>query len=245
MTTGQNTPRPLPILLVPGYWLGAWAWDTVSARLAELGHQAEAVTLPGLESADAARASVTFSDHVASVVERVHAFSSPVMLVAHSGAGAVATAVTDAMPQALARVVYVDSGPVANGTVPRPGLTSRDTELPFPGLDALAAQGVSSDGLAEASRAALSARAVPHPAGPCREPIVLRDPHRHTVPTTVVCCTMPGSRMRELAASGHPAFAALNELTDLTVVDLPTGHWPMLSRPADLADVIAREAERV
>lgn len=33
-------------------------------------------------------------------------------------------------------------------------------------------------------------------------------------------------------------------MADPTVVDLPTGHWPMLSRPADLADLIATEASR-
>jgi hypothetical protein len=40
-----------------------------------------------------------------------------------------------------------------------------------------------------------------------------------------------------------PMFAALNDLTDLTLVDLPTGHWPMLSRPDDLADLIAALAD--
>ena len=41
-----------PILLVPGFWLGAWAWDEVVADLRADGQYVTALTLPGLESAD-------------------------------------------------------------------------------------------------------------------------------------------------------------------------------------------------
>ena len=54
----------------------------------------------------------------------------------------------------------------------------------------------------------------------------------------------PERIVEELAAAGEPMFAPLNDLDDLTVVDLPTGHWPMLSRPTNLADLIAVEADR-
>lgn len=237
-STAPATRTAPPILLVPGYWLGGWVWDRVVARLHELGRRAEAVTLPGL-APDADRAGVRFADHVACVTDRVRALGGPVVLVAHSGAGAVATAVADRLPEALARIVYVDSGPVSSGTVPRPDLAPADVEVPFPGLDALAAQGVSSDGLTADDCRELTARAIPHPAGACREPVVLHDPRRNAVPVTLVCCSMPAAVARELMASGAPMFAALNDLDDLATVDLPTGHWPMLSRPDDLADLIA------
>ena len=42
-----------PIILVPGFWLGAWAWDEVADELRTGGHDVTALTLPGLESADA------------------------------------------------------------------------------------------------------------------------------------------------------------------------------------------------
>lgn len=273
MTT-PTSPLP-PILLVPGYWLGAWAWDAVTHRLTELGYHAEAVTLPGLESADSPRATVRFADHVACVADRVGALGGRVVLVAHSGSGAVACAVADRMPDALARVVYVDSGPVAHGTVPRPDLPAEASELPFPGLDVLATQGASPEGLTDADSARFRALAVPHPAGACREPVLLHDPRRHAVPTTLVCCSMPSSVVIlsalvstldqpldlhrrtdgfallaarstacETAIACAPMFAPVTDLTDLTLVDLPTGHWPMLSRPYDLADLIATEARR-
>ena len=48
-----------PIILVPGFWLGAWAWDEVAEALRADGHDVTALTLPGLESADADRSSIT------------------------------------------------------------------------------------------------------------------------------------------------------------------------------------------
>jgi pimeloyl-ACP methyl ester carboxylesterase len=38
-------------------------------------------------------------------------------------------------------------------------------------------------------------------------------------------------------------FTEVTRLRDLELVDLPTGHWPMWSRPTDLADAIAAAAQ--
>ena len=236
----MNSHTHHPILLVPGYWLGGWVWDGVVVRLTELGYDAAAVTLPGLEAVDAPRSHQRLADHVAAVVTRVRAVGRPVVLVAHSGAGAIATAVADHIPESLARIIYVDSGPVADGTVPRPDLTEDDGELPFPGLAVLAAQGLSVEGLTDADKARMEALAVPQPAGPCREAVTLHNPVRNSIPATVVCCSIPSTMVRDLAVPGT-MFAPLANLADLTLVDLPTGHWPMLSRPIHLADVIAAE----
>jgi len=242
MNTSHSSSQH-PILLVPGYWLGGWVWDAVAARLTELGHHAEAITLPGLESGDAPRSSIRFADHVTAVASRARALGGQVVLVAHSGAGTVATAVADQVPKSLARIIYVDSGPAADGTVPRPDVSADDIELPFPGLDALATQGLSIVGLTDTDKNSMATRAMSHPAGACREPVKLRDPRRNLIPVTVVCCSIPSGVVREMAAPGT-MFAPMADLADLTLVDLPTGHWPMLSRPSDLADIIAVEADR-
>ncbi len=59
---------PAPIVLVPGFWLGAWAWDEVAAILRADGHAVTALTLPGLEAADADRSTIGFADHVDAIV---------------------------------------------------------------------------------------------------------------------------------------------------------------------------------
>ncbi|MDQ3218518.1 MAG: alpha/beta hydrolase, partial [Actinomycetota bacterium] len=72
-----------PIVLVPGFWLGAWAWDEVAVALRVDGHDVTAVTLPGLESAVADRSAITMSDHVDAISEAVRAAGAPVVLAVH------------------------------------------------------------------------------------------------------------------------------------------------------------------
>lgn len=97
-----------PIILVPGFWLGAWAWEEVIAALRSDGHDVTALTLPGLESADADRSSIKLSDHVDAICKAVKAAGAPVVLAVHSGAGVPGYAASDRMPEQIAAMVYVD-----------------------------------------------------------------------------------------------------------------------------------------
>ena len=60
------------------------------------------------------------------------------------------------------------------------------------------------------------------------------------MPATVVCCSIPSAVVAQ--ATDQPMFAPLQDLTDVTYVDLPTGHWPMWSKPEELATVIEEVA---
>jgi pimeloyl-ACP methyl ester carboxylesterase len=226
-----------PFVLVPGYWLGGWAWDRVVPRLTSAGHPVSALTLPGLESPGADRRSVGLVDHVRAVAAVVAALGPGCVLVAHSGAGKVVTGVLDQDPAAVAGVVYVDSGPAADGAAD--DVPAGLHELALPPWDELQA---SLAGLSPADLAQFRARAVPQPAAVAREPLRLTDPRRRSVPSTVVACSFPSATVAELAAARHPMFAELAELSDVHYVDLPTGHWPMWSRPDDLADVVLAAA---
>src|SRR4249920_2179683 len=107
-----------PIVLVPGFWLGAWAWDEVAANLRADGHEVTAMTLPGLESVDADRSAITLADHVDAICDAVEAAGRPVVLAVHSGAGAPGYAVTDRIPTHIAAMVYVDTGPAKGAMDP-------------------------------------------------------------------------------------------------------------------------------
>lgn len=76
-----------PVILVPGFWPGAWAWDEVASILRADGHDVTALTLPGLESADVDRSAITFSDHVDAIVDAVGSADTPVVLAVHSASG--------------------------------------------------------------------------------------------------------------------------------------------------------------
>src|SRR3989440_7970879 len=107
-----------PIILVPGFWLGAWAWDDVVAALRADGHDVTALTLPGLDSADADPSKVTLADHVDAICDAVAAAGAPVVLAVHSGAGSAGYAASDRMPEQIAAMVYVDSGPATGALQP-------------------------------------------------------------------------------------------------------------------------------
>ena len=117
-----------PIVLVPGFWLGAWAWDEVAAALRADGHDVIAVTLPGLESADADRSAITMSDHVDAICEAVRTTGAPVVLAVHSGAGVSGYGASDRVPEQIAAMVFVDSGP-ATGALD-PDLSAVEVALP-------------------------------------------------------------------------------------------------------------------
>ena len=91
----MTTPR---IILVPGFWLGAWAWDEVAEALRSAGHDVTALTLPGLELADTDRSAITFSDHVDAICDAVREADSPVVLAVHSASGVSGYAASDRSP---------------------------------------------------------------------------------------------------------------------------------------------------
>src|SRR5688572_3394542 len=120
------------IVLIPGFWLDGASWDEVAAPLRNAGHTVNALTLPGLESREADRSGIGLRDHVDAVVTVVDSLPGPVVLVGHSGGGAIAHAVADARPDRIARVIYVDSGPLAHGAVINDALSVVNGEVPLP-----------------------------------------------------------------------------------------------------------------
>jgi pimeloyl-ACP methyl ester carboxylesterase len=100
-----------PIILVPGFWLGAWAWDEVAGLLRKDGHDVTALTLPGQASADEDRSGITFDDHVKAITDAVEAAGAPVVLAVHSASGFSGYAASDRIPERIAAMVYVDTAP--------------------------------------------------------------------------------------------------------------------------------------
>ena len=244
MTATTSSPT---IVLIAGHWLGAWAWDEVLDHLNAGGSRAVALTLPGFDGGDPERTTRTLDDQANAVLDAFArsgvSAESPAVLVAHSGANFPVSLVLDRHPELVQRVVWVDSGPVAPGSVFAPDLPAGTEELPLPPLEVLGQQ-ASLEGLSPEVRERFTARAVPVPGPVLRQPADLTNEARREVPTTLVCCSIPGAQVLELARSGHPMFAEVAHLAHADVVDLPTGHWPMWSRPGDLAEVIASEAVR-
>lgn len=228
-----------PIILVPGFWLGAWAWDDVVSALRADGHHVTALTLPGLESADADRSAITLSDHVAAICDAVKAAGAPVVLAVHSGAGVPGYAASDRVPDQLAAMVYVDSGPATGALNP----SCDAVQMPLPSWQELQEDGSSIDGLSDERLETFRRRAVPEPGGAIRDAPELTNDLRLDVPSTVVCCSMTSGEIKAALEAGYPWVAGLAEPRDVTYIDLPTGHWPMWSRPTELAALIGDVAQ--
>jgi len=227
-----------PIILVPGFWLGAWAWDEVAAALRADGHDVTAVTLPGLESAAADRSSVTLADHVDAICDAVTAAGRPAVLAVHSGAGASGYAATDRIPEQIAAMVYVDSGPATGALDP----DFDAVEKPLPSAEELAEE-ENLDGLTEEHLETFRRRAVPEPGGALRDAPELTNDARLDVPSTAICTGYTSEQYKDAVKEGYAWLGGFAELRDVTWVDLPTSHWPMWSRPLELAGIIGDVAK--
>jgi pimeloyl-ACP methyl ester carboxylesterase len=228
-----------PIILVPGFWLGAWAWDEVSETLRADGHDVTPLTLPGLESADADRSSITFADHVDAIVDAVEAADAPVVLVVHSASGFSGYAASDRVPDRIAAMVYVDTAPGLGAM----DAEFEDVEKPMVWADIEGDENL--DGLSEEQKERFRQRAVPVPGGVLREGTELTNDARRDIPSTLICTGYTVEQYQTYARE-HPEWAFLAgipELRDVTWIDLPTSHWPMWSRPAELARIIGDVAK--
>ncbi|HXG76584.1 MAG TPA: alpha/beta hydrolase [Gaiellaceae bacterium] len=222
-----------PIVLVPGFWLGAWAWDEVASALRDDGHDVTALTLPGLESVAADRSAIGLSDHVDAICGAVEAAGLPVVLAVHSGAGAAGYAASDRIPERIAALVYVDSGPATGALDPE----FDGVEKPLPSPEELAAE-ENLDGLSDEQLETFRRRAVPQPGGVLREAPKLANDARLDVPSIAICTGFSSQAYQAAVAEGYAWLAGFAELRNLTWVDLPTSHWPMWSRPRELAALI-------
>ncbi len=233
----------MKIILVPGLWLDGSSWDAVVPGLRAAGHQPRPLTLPGMGSRDADRSGITLRDHVAAVVAAVDAADGEVVLVGHSGGGALAHAAVDARPDRVRRVVYVDSWPVGAGGCINDELPSADGEIPLPDWSFF--DDADLVDLDDELRAAFRARAVPSPLQVAAGRQELSDERRYDVPVTVIACEFPSARLREWMAGGEPQLAELAAVRHVEYVDLPTGHWPQFTRPRELGELIVEIVERV
>ena len=236
-------------VLVHGAWQGAWCWRDVSAALTAAGHRVHAVTLTGLgERAHLMSPAITLETHIADVVNTIEAEElSDVVLAVHSYAGMVGTAVADRLTQRLRHLVYVDA------VVPKPGESWSSTHTAAVREARLAAAQASADfsfpapdvsvfGLTGASAAWAQRRQTPHP-GHTYEAALEFDGRRvASLPRTFVNCTKPAlatiDAIRPRLVDPKLWDGAWLGGGGIRVVDMATGHAPMISQPTELARVL-------
>ena len=160
------------LILVPGFWLGAWSWDKVTPALEAAGHHVNPITRPGLDSVDTDRSGIGMGETIAALVGVIDSTDGDVVLVGHSGGGSVIYGATDQRPDRVSRAIYVDSGPMPNGSSVNTSLPGDDVEVPLPPWDLFREDGDADlRDLTDEMLADFRARAVPEPAGVARDPL--------------------------------------------------------------------------
>lgn len=229
-------------ILVPGLWIGAWAWHDVTAALRGAGHEVFPMSLTGVaDRAHLAGPDVDLDTHIEDIVrlaeiEDLH----DVVLVGHSYGGLPVSAAALRLRDRIRAVVYVDSGPLPIGTSQLDMGPVDDADL---GGDTMpprewdpAADPQMLAGLDEHALDLLRTRSTPHPMAAIRQPLQARAT-AEDLPTVLIASTFPLDVIAEMKAAGHPFFAGLG---DAPIISVPTGHWPMLSEPVALAEALQK-----
>ena len=239
-------------VLVGGAWLGGWCWRSVARRLRDNGHDAYPVTLTGLgERVHLASPEIDLDTHITDVVnlikfEDLH----DVALLGHSYASLVITGAADRIPDRISQLVYLDTAPLPDGTVlietfpteARRHIEKQVEELgdgwrfPMPPTEELANM-ASLEGVDDEHLKLLRSRAVAQPFGTYTQPLRLENPAREELPKLGILCSFSLDQVQEMIASDNPMFRGLAG-PKWRFVELPTGHWPMFSRPDDLAELL-------
>jgi pimeloyl-ACP methyl ester carboxylesterase len=231
------------IVLVHGAWHGSWCWRRVLPLLWLAGHRVVPVTLSGLgERAHELSPDITLDTHVEDVVTAMRAEEcSRAVLVGHSYGGMVITGAADRLGDEVGRLVYVD------GVVPLPGeawSTRNPPSVQAERRSAIATHGhlppppPSAFGLSGADADWVERRQTPQPGGVYDDPLSFDADRWAALPRTFVDCTTPA------LSTIDPSRQLVRSRPGWEVVELDTGHDPMISAPADLAAVLLTVAER-
>lgn len=218
------------IVLIAGLWMPTSVWDGTAAELDARGLTATAVRLPGVDDGST---TASLDNQIAAVLAVVDSTERP-LVVGHSAAAALAWAVADLRPDSIAGVVLIGGFPVASGETYAAFFELEDGVMPFPGWAPF--EGADAADLDDATRAHLADIAVPVPGAVANGRVVYSDERRFSVPVTVVCPEFGPDDLRSWIDSGD--VAELGRVEHLDLVDIDSGHWPMVTRPVDLAQLL-------
>lgn len=235
-------------VLVGGFWIGAWAWRDVAARLEAAGHRVLVPELAGLgDRRGEASPEIGLETHIGDVMAAIERDRlRDVVLVGHSGGAAIVNSVADRMPERVAGIVFVDTGPIPDGAAiadfsgpeGRADMAKQAVggwRLPLPPWEAL---GDEAAGLDDAMRAHIRAHAADQPLRVATDPVRMTGGLRDDMPRWVILTTIPLEGVRQMITPDNPWFAPLGG-PSWTLMALPTGHWPMVSEPEKLAEMLA------
>ena len=225
----------MDIILIAGLWLPRSAWTDVGGELASHGHRPLPVALPGVDDAST---TATLADQLEAALAAVDAANRP-MVVGHSAACTLAWMIADQRPDAIDQVVLVGGFPSSDGAAYADFFPVVDGVMAFPGWAAF--EGADVADLGEADRERVASWTVAVPERVAKGIVRLSDDRRFDVPVLAVCPEYsPDQAKAWIDAGDVPELSRANQVG---FVDIDSGHWPMVSRPAELAQILDAAAQ--
>ena len=283
----MSAEKKSTFLLIHGAWHGAWCYERVIPLLARAGHAAVAIDMPGhglnarfprsflarpinldeFATEVSPLAHLALRDFVARAMAAVDMLleggSGPVVLVGHSAGGAPITALGEAAPEKIKKLVYLAAFMPASGVA-----AGRYTRLPENEGDLLsplfvgeaakigaarldprssdaryraqfkeALYGDVADADFEATRNLLTPD---FPGGPLSTPIVTTAARWGSVPRAYIKCLLDNAlrpKLQQHFIDLADAFAPGNKTE---VVAMDRSHSPFLCAPEELAEILIR-----
>ena len=221
-------------VLVPGAWMGAWAWKEVTPILENAGHSAYPVTLTGMgERVHLATKDTGMETAIQDVLNTIkYNGIEDFVLVGHSFAGKVAAAVADRVHEKVVKVIYLDAfrpervrtqqgafDPVREyGSLPQGSYAIPLTEeiVDRIGKD-----------ITGSKRGWMMSMSTPWPVRLATDPIMLSENY-DDVKEAYVFCSLSGDPVDEIIAGKWGRLEGPYRIIE-------TGHWPMITKPEELA----------
>ena len=226
-------------VLVPGAWLGAWAWKKVVPLLEDEGDEAYPVTLTGMgERVHLATKEVGMETAIQDVLNVIkYNGLDDFVLVGHSFAGKVAAAVADRAHDKVKRVIYLDSFRPERVRTPQGSFDpAEEYGPPPPGVFTIPLTDEIVDRIGKDVRGQdrewMMSMATPWPVKLAKDPITL-SAKIDGVKSGYVLCTLTGDPVDDIIAGKWGKLEGPYKVIE-------TGHWPMITRPQELvADLLA------
>ncbi|MGA3108585.1 MAG: alpha/beta hydrolase [Candidatus Bathyarchaeia archaeon] len=217
-------------VLVPGAWLGGWAWKKVVPLLEQKGHGTHAVTLTGMgERVHLASKDVGIETAVQDVLNVIsYNDLNDIVLVGHSFAGKVVAAVADRAPKKVRLLLYLDAFRPEKVRTPQGSFDVAEWHAP-PGswtipltreiLDTIGKDVHGQD------RDWMLSKATPWPKRHVTDPVTLSE-NFDSLKRAYIFCTGGGDNVE----------AILKEKLDGPYKVIESGHFPMITKPDELVE---------
>lgn len=240
---------PKNFVLIAGSWQGAWVWDEVKDHLEAAGHKVTVVELPAHGEDQTPPQDVSMDVYRDKAIAVISGIPGPVVLVGHSMAGMIISAVSEKIPTRIEKLIYVGAMLPANGqslldlaftddrSVLTPSIIPSEDNLLLDVAHDKVTDIFCQDGSKEVKQRILDKFRL-EPAIPFADKVTLSEDafgkvSKHYVHTELDSAITLFLQKRMVAAAGQ-----------VDTYSLHSSHSPQLSMPHKLADLLIRVARR-